>query len=518
MVQIDLEKCNGCKICGVVCQVDAIRVVKRKAQANEACVDCGACVQVCPEKALTQGEMPDADAIVCDSCPIACAIKPGNTGACLRYVNEGKELVRNTSLVCYNDVRDVVPREYHSAITRPLITGIGAGTTAPDSRPAPYIVQEKVDGIDVVTCVTECPFTVNGMKVKIDTDVPIGQEGSDVTYLKRRIGMVTTEEYGATMLALGGLHTTSGENGFFSVKAITDIANRKRVPLAIKKGAKLHIQVPDPPVINGVTPGKMRVGCGSACAGLFASFFAEAADEVIVLDHQLTSLFSEHAAGRDLKVPPSGIALTYRQSTPGRYFGEKGDGLGGTNIINPLDVIDMKKSTVRPGLTLLVTETTGERYAFFRFEDGRFVEVDPPSGAMEAVNEIATSCEPSRVSAMFVAGAGGSARAGITKRPLRLTEAIQGRKAKLTIGGAPTFIMPGGGITFVVDVELVKSPFFYWVPTPAVVAPMEYTMSLEDYVAIGGHVHHIRPLSEVVEEVGESKEKYSERHVASGRP
>jgi hypothetical protein len=78
--------------------------------------------------------------------------------------------------------------------------------------------------------------------------------------------------------------------------------------------------------------------------------------------------------------------------------------------------------------------------------------------------------------------------------------------------------MPGGGITFVVDVEQVKSPFFYWVPTPAVVTPMEYTMRLEDYVAIGGHVHHIRPLSEVVEEVGENKEKYSERHVASGRP
>lgn len=518
MVQIDLEKCTGCKMCEVVCQVDAIRVVKRKAQANEACVDCGACVKECSENALTQGETFAVDAIICYSCPIACVIKPGNTGACLRYVNEGKELVRNTSLVFYSDVSDVVPKEYHSAITKPLLTGIGAGTTAPDSRPAPYIVQEKVDGIDVVTCVTECPFTVNGMKVKIDTDVPIGQEGSDVTYLKRRIGMVTTEEYGATMLALGGLHTTSGENGFFSVKAITDIANRKRVPLVIKGGVKLQIQIPHPPVINGVAPGKMRVGCGSACAGLFATFFAKAADEVIVLDHQLTSVFSEHAAGRDLKLPPSGIVLKYRKSTPGRYFGEKGDGLGGTNIIDPLDVIDLEKSKVRPGLTLLVTETTGERHAFFRFENGRFVEVDPPSEVLETVNEISSTCEPSRVSAMFIAGAGGSARAGITKRPLRLTEAIKERKAKLTIGGAPTFIMPGGGITFVVDVEQVKSPFFYWVPTPAVVAPMEYTMTLEDYITIGGHVDNIRPLPEVVEEVRDGKEKYSERRLAYGKP
>ena len=102
-------------------------------------------------------------------------------------------------------------------------------------------------------------------------------------------------------------------------------------------------------------------------------------------------------------------------------------------------------------------------------------------------------------------GAGGSARAGITKRPLKLNEAIRERKAKLTVGGAPVFIMPGGGITFVVDVEQVRSPFFYWVPTPAVVTPIEYTMALEDYIAIGGHAHAIRPLEDVIEEMKKRK-------------
>lgn len=505
MVQIDLEKCTGCKTCEVVCQVDAIQVVKKKAQANDKCVNCAACVKVCPVNALAKGEMSATDSIICDACPIVCEIKKGYTGACLRYINDGSGLVRNIPLVFYSEVADIVPKEYHSAITKPVITGIGAGTTSPDSRPAPYIVQTKVDGVDVVTCVTECPFTVNGMKVKIDTDFPIGEEGADVTYMKRRVGMVTTEEYGATMLALGGLHTTSGKNGMFSVKVVTDIANRKRVPLAVKGGAKIEIQVSRPPVINGVIPGKMRVGCGSATAGLFATFFRKAADEVIVLDHQITSLFSEHAAGRDLNATPSGIVLKYRMSTPGRYFGEKGDGLGGTNIMNPLDIVDMEKSKIRPGLTLLVTETTGEHYAFFRFENGRFIEINPTPEIVLTINEISSSCEPSRVSAMFIGGAGGSARAGITKRPLKLNEAIRERKAKLTIGGAPVFIMPGGGITFVVDVEQVKSPFFYWVPTPAVVTPMEYTMILEDYLAIGGHAQAIRPLSEVIEEVKERK-------------
>jgi len=33
------------------------------------------------------------------------------------------------------------------------------------------------------------------------------------------------------------------------------------------------------------------------------------------------------------------------------------------------------------------------------------------------------------------------------------------------------------------------------------VAPIEYTMRLEDYSAIGGHRHAIRPLDEVMEEM-----------------
>jgi hypothetical protein len=147
-----------------------------------------------------------------------------------------------------------------------------------------------------------------------------------------------------------------------------------------------------------------------------------------------------------------------------------------------------------------VTEPTGEFHAFYRFENGRFIETSPPLEALEAINAIASSCEASRVSAMFVGGAGGASRAGITKKPLKLTQAIKQRRAKLTIAGAPTFIMPGGGITFVVDVEQVKPASFYWVPTPAVVAPLEYTITLEDFIAIGGHEEALRPLSEVIEE------------------
>jgi len=41
-----------------------------------------------------------------------------------------------------------------------------------------------------------------------------------------------------------------------------------------------------------------------------------------------------------------------------------------------------------------------------------------------AVDMIASNCQPSRVSAVFVGGSGGSARAGITKIPVKLNQAI----------------------------------------------------------------------------------------------
>ena len=65
----------------------------------------------------------------------------------------------------------------------------------------------------------------------------------------------------------------------------------------------------------------------------------------------------------------------------------------------------------------------------------------------------------STVSAVYIGGAGGSARVGVVQTPLALTRAVHGRKANLTVGGAPVFLFPGGGINFMVDVERVKPRF-----------------------------------------------------------
>ena len=39
----------------------------------------------------------------------------------------------------------------------PLVTAVGAGTTYPDYKPAPFIVSSKIDGVDMVTVVPSKP-------------------------------------------------------------------------------------------------------------------------------------------------------------------------------------------------------------------------------------------------------------------------------------------------------------------------------------------------------------------------
>ena len=53
------------------------------------------------------------------------------------------------------------------------------------------------------------------------------------------------------------------------------------------------------------------------------------------------------------------------------------------------------------------------------------------------------------------------------------------------------------GITFMVDVTQMPAGAFGYVPTPALVAPIEFTMRLSDYAALGGHMDYVRPLSSI---------------------
>lgn len=496
-MKIDPNKCTGCERCVRDCPLGAIDLEDEKAVINESCVECRACLKVCPVNAVIEIIKPQDGAIVCRSCPVACSIPEDMIGACKRYRNAKGELKRTRPLLKYEDIRGIVGPETKKEIKHPIITAIGAGGTYPDYVPAPYIVSYKRDGVDVITAVTEVPLSYSGIKVKIDTDLYVGAEGSEIKFDGRTVGMVETEEYGSKILAIGGVNRLTGKAGFTAARAIASIANREALKLSVKGGAKLEVQVGKPPVINGLKSAKMRVGCGSATAGLFAKFFEKAADEVIVLDSHITSLFTHHAAGGYLGLKPSGLELTYTKSTPGRYFGRHGGGWGGTDIREPLDIISSVDQTItKPGSTLLITETTGERAAMFQFtQDNRFEPIELTEEAAEAVEAIKETCQESLVSALYVGGVGGSARAGVVKYPLRLTRAVHENKATLTCGGSQVFVLPGGGITFYVDVGKVTEGSFTWTPTPATIAPIEYTMLLEDYEAMGGHMEAVKPFS-----------------------
>ncbi len=496
-MRIDAEACTGCGLCARDCPAGVVAMEHKKAVIGAGCVECRTCLKVCPAGAVEDVVLAVGGAVVCDRCPVGCQVPEGLTGACKRFVNRGGELLRTRPLLTFEDVAGEIGPLAADAITHPVITAIGAGGTYPDYVPAPYIVSDLRDGLDVVTVVTEAPLSYSGLKLKIDTDLAVGPEGAQVRFDGRPVGMVETEEYGSKILAIGGVNRLTGGGGFAAARAVAALANREALELRVKGGARLKVQVGEPPVIDGQEVKSMRVGCGSATAGLFAPFFKHAADEVIVLDSHVTSLFTHHAAGRCLGLTPGGVSLRFRQSTPGRYFGTHGNGWGGTDVDEPLSVVAaVDTAKTAPGSTLLITETTGRRAAMFRLgEDGVFSAMELTPAAREAVAAIAESCQESLVSAVYVGGAGGSARAGAVRYPLRLTRAVHAGKAVITCGGAPTFVLPGGGITFYVDVQRVKAGAFSWVPTPATVAPIEYTMQLTDYQDMGGHLEAMKPFA-----------------------
>ena len=98
----------------------------------------------------------------------------------------------------------------------------------------------------------------------------------------------------------------------------------------------------------------------------------------------------------------------------------------------------------------------------------------------------------------MAAGAGGSLRAGVTENPVALTRAVRSALVQVTAGGAPVYLWPGGGITFMVDVLAMPLNSFGYVPTPALVAPIEFTLRKADYAALGGHMGSVVPVADVL--------------------
>ncbi|KAJ29465.1 hypothetical protein [Sulfitobacter pontiacus] len=454
--------------------------------------------------------------IRCDACPVMCFIADGKSGACDRYANHAGELVRLDPLtviqsgakaVAFLDQGDNAQDWDGDVIQggRDFVTAVGAGTTYPDYKPAPFIVSQEVEGVDMITVVTEGIFSYCGVKVKIDTDRHIGDERAVVRVDGEAIGHVMTSEYGSKMLSLGGVeHLTGGskKEGRVTCDALLRLCNREPVEVTIDGGVTMVVEAGKAPIINGVPEKLMRVGCGSATIGMFAKQWHGHVDEVVVVDDHITGVLTEHEAGKGLDMTPSGIRVNGRRSTPGRYFqvADPGTGWGGTDVEDPLTILrDADPKRAWPGLRLLMISTTGEQWAYFTLDDDLIPQPAKITPELLVVaDRIAENCEPSLCSVLFMGGAGGSLRAGVTENPVRLTRSVKESLTHVSCGGAEAYVWPGGGITVMVDVMDMPTNSFGYVPTPALVAPIEFTLRREDYGTLGGHMEHIQPVRDVV--------------------
>nr|WP_320026734.1 4Fe-4S binding protein [uncultured Acetobacterium sp.] len=497
MFEIAADQCKKCKMCVKECPVGAVEIKKvdelTLIEITDRCVECGICRRVCKFEAILPVPAKVAIAI-CSSCPIQCKVPIGATGACTRYRNVAGKLVRDRALV----IAPKVLPEAEEKIRTPIITAVGAGTNYPCSKPAPHIVSQCRDGVDVVTVVTEAPLSYSGLIVKLDTNTYIGEEGDPVYRDNKIVGMVNTEEYGSKMIAIGGANKLTSEAGFATARTIVELANGEEVELKVNRKTSLKLTAGKAPIIDGAAESIMRIGCGSATVGLFAKLMKDAVDDCIVIDHHVIGLCSEHLAGEAVGMTWSGVIPNAAKSSRGRYFGEHGHGIGGTTLETPRDAIKGCDMTIaKPGIKVMVVNTTGEIFALFTLiDDGRFKEIPMTEAALSVALAIQNNCQRSMTSVLYTGGTGGSARGGVCTHPVKITEAVHAQKAVLTIGGAPAFVYPGGGINFIVDTEKVVNKAFTWVPTPATVAPVEYTMRKSDYQAMGGHMDQIKDVSD----------------------
>jgi len=511
---VEKDKCIECGECIEACPLGMISQQDGEVVIDKNCANSLGCpaATVCSQEAILRYEAgPSEGAVMCKVCPVRCEIPLGGTGDCQMLTNDDGQIVRGVELTPYDAVKQYLKPDFDPVITKPLLTGIGAGSHC-TNPPSPFIVLDKVEGVDVVTSVTECHYLYAGIKVKIDTEKYVGEEGSKVFWDGKEVGMVAKEHYGSKFLELGDVNSfTDGKDGSKAAKLVADIANRKPVKLDVKDGSTLEIQVGEKPVIDGQLSERRRYGCGGEVGVSLGKVFLKelfekgAVNEGIVIDRGYTGRFGVPAVDFNLDpwgkpVMQSGIRIKY--VNPVRFCLPHigGKGWGCTPLKKGFDIIlDYNPEKIEPGYTLLITEPSADRVEFYEFtKEKTFKEIPLPEEVQRAIETFRNDCEPARVSAYFVAGAGGTARKGVTKRPIRLSEAVLQRKARVTVGGAPALVFTGGGINFMVNVEEVRPGAFYWTAAPAIVAPLEFTMRLEDYRGIGGFVENLRPLKDVL--------------------
>lgn len=198
--------------------------------------------------------------IRCDACPVMCYIKPGAAGACDRYANHNGELVRvDPHIVLERTVEHggrLVPFQAGSdwdgkIVHEPnvFVTAIGAGTTYPDYKPAPFIVSSEIDGVDMRFRSDRGHLQLLRRQGEDRHRSLSRSRDGDGTRAEQAIGHVTTSEYSSQMLSLGGVHHLTGgskKEGRVTCDALMDLSNCKPVELTIDGSATVVVQAVRP--------------------------------------------------------------------------------------------------------------------------------------------------------------------------------------------------------------------------------------------------------------------------------
>ncbi len=178
--------------------------------------------------------------------------------------------------------------------SRTFVTGIGAGTTYPDYKPAPFIVGQSHAGVDTVTVVDRGHLQLlRRVKVKIDTDRHLGPEAAAIRVGGEQVGNVTTARVWLAMLSLGGVrHLTGGskKEAPSPARRCSRLCNGEAVELTIDGGHRVVVQAG-----KALTDRRRPGGAAHAC-GLrlghhrhLRAPVARPCDEVIVLDDHITA-------------------------------------------------------------------------------------------------------------------------------------------------------------------------------------------------------------------------------------
>ena len=110
----------------------------------------------------------------------------------------------------------------------------------------------------------------------LDTETTMGAQASNDQFEKIKSYLAIGREEGAKVLTGG-----DKAEGRATCDALLRLCNREAVELEIDDGATVVVQAGQAPVVNGQREERMRVGCGSATIGMFASQWHGLVDEVV---------------------------------------------------------------------------------------------------------------------------------------------------------------------------------------------------------------------------------------------